>query len=142
MAFPAWRRARAPGPAATAPSTCSIFTRRCPSWPALPANDALDGRSLVSLLRNPDAPWQPTVSTYGRLNHAVRSDDFRYIRYEDGSEELYDHRVDPMEWTNLAADANYLEVKRKMKRWLPQVNVPGAPRQPAGKRTNKVAMPE
>ena len=108
----------------------------------LPANDALDGRSLVSLLRNPDAPWQPTVSTYGRLNHAVRSDDFRYIRYEDGSEELYDHRVDPMEWTNLAADANYLEVKRKMKRWLPQVNVPGAPRQPAGKRTNKVAMPE
>ena len=108
----------------------------------LPANDALDGHSLVSLLRNPDAPWQPTVSTYGRLNHAVRSGDFRYIRYEDGSEELYDHRVDPMEWTNLAADANYLEVKRKMKRWLPQVNVPGAPRQPAGKRTNKVAMPE
>jgi len=27
---------------------------------------------------------------------------WRYIRYEDGSEELYDHRVDPDEWTNLA----------------------------------------
>lgn len=108
----------------------------------LPVNDGLDGRSLVPLLRNPGAPWRPTVSTYGRFSHAVRSEDFRYIRYEDGAEELYDHRFDPMEWTNLAADANYREVKRELQRWLPSVNVPGAPRQPANQRTNKTAMPD
>ena len=109
---------------------------------ALPENEALDGRSLVPLLRNPKSPWQPTVSTHRRLNHAVRSDDFRYIRYEDGGEELYDHRVDPMEWTNLAEDSNYVLVKNELKSWLPKVNVPEAPLQPLGKQTNEVATPE
>jgi len=108
----------------------------------LPANAINDGRSLIPLLRNPDAPWQPTVTTYGRNNHAIRSDDMRYIRYADGSEELYDHRVDAMEWTNLAADSNYADVKRNLRQWFPKVNVPGAPRQSANRRTNTVAIPE
>ena len=101
----------------------------------------LDGQSLVPLLRNPEMPWQPTVTTHGRLNHAVRSELFRFIRYADGSEELYDHRVDPMEWTNLADDSNYAAVKRDLARWLPTSNVPEAPVQPTGNRTNEVAVP-
>jgi arylsulfatase A-like enzyme len=101
----------------------------------------LDGRSLVPLLRNPELPWQPTLTTHGRLNHAVRSEEFRYIRYADGSEELYDHRVDPMEWTNLAADESYAGAKRELSRWLPETNVPEAPVQPPGRRTNEVAVP-
>ena len=32
----------------------------------------------------------------------MRSENFRYIRYLDGSEEFYDHRNDPHEWFNLA----------------------------------------
>ena len=107
----------------------------------LEARGRLDGRSLVPLLRNPGLPWQPTVTTYGRLNHAVRSEDFRYIRYEDGSEELYDHLVDPMEWTNLAGDELYAETLRELAAWLPQTNAPEAPEQPAGRRTNEVAVP-
>ena len=105
------------------------------------APEGLDGRSLVPLLRNPERPWQPTVSTYGRLNHAVRSDDFRYIRYEDGGEELYDHRVDPMEWTNLAEDESYAHVKRDLAQWLPEHNAEDVPVQPADQRTNEVALP-
>jgi arylsulfatase A-like enzyme len=39
-----------------------------------------------------------------RYHHfAVRSERWRYIRYADGSEELYDHAADPEEWDNLAA---------------------------------------
>ena len=102
----------------------------------------LDGRSLVPLLRNPELPWQPAVTTHGRLNHAVRSDDFRYIRYADGTEELYDHRVDPMEWTNLAGDELYAAAKRKLSRWLPETNAPEAPVQPSDRRTNEVALPD
>lgn len=79
--------------------------------------------------------------THGRLNHAVRSEDFRYIRYADGSEELYDHRVDPMEWTNLAADELYAEVKRDLVEWLPVINAPERPEQPSDRRTNEVAVP-
>lgn len=107
----------------------------------LEAPEGLDGHSLVPLLRNPELPWRPTVTTHGRLNHAVRSEDFRYITYADGGEELYDHRVDPMEWTNLAADENYRNVKQDLKRWLPATNVPEAPVQPSGQRTNEVAIP-
>ncbi len=108
----------------------------------LDAPEGLDGRSLVPLLRNPELRWQPTVTTHGRLNHAVRSEDFRYIRYADGTEELYDHRVDPMEWTNLAADEHYQRIKEGLRHWLPSTNVPEAPVQPSGKRTNEVAVPD
>lgn len=105
------------------------------------APDGLDGRSLVPLLRNPELPWQPTVSTYGRRNHAVRSEHFRLIRYADDTEELYDHRVDAMEWTNLAKDPNYQEIKRQLAQWLPAQDAPEAPEQPADRRTNEVAIP-
>lgn len=103
--------------------------------------EGLDGTSIVPLLRNPELPWRPTVSTYGRLNHAVRSEDFRYIRYRDGSEELYDHRVDPMEWTNLAGDETYAPVKDELAQWLPDENASEAPEQPSDRRTNEVAIP-
>ncbi|MDE0110487.1 MAG: sulfatase [Bryobacterales bacterium] len=107
----------------------------------LDAAGELDGRSLVPLLRNPELPWRPAVMTHGRLNHAVRSEEFRYIHYADGSEELYDHRVDPMEWTNLADDELYAEVKRDMAAWLPATNAPERPEQPSDRRTNEVAVP-
>jgi hypothetical protein len=52
----------------------------------------------------------------------VRSERWRYIRYADGSEELYDHRSDPHEWTNLARDPRYEKEIAEHGRWLPKVN--------------------
>ena len=52
-------------------------------------------------------------------NHAVRSRDWRYIRYADGAEELYDHRVDQAERTNLAKDPQFADVKSRLARFLP-----------------------
>ena len=46
----------------------------------------------------------------GEGNHAVRTPRWRYIRYRDGSEELYDHQNDPWEWKNLASDPQYQNV--------------------------------
>lgn len=86
----------------------------------LPADDRCDGTSLVPLLRDPGAEWdRPAVMTYGRGNHAVRSERWRYIRYADGTEELYDHEVDPHEWTNLAGEARHADVMAEHRRWLP-----------------------
>ena len=65
--------------------------------------------------------------TYGRGNHAVRSERWRYIRYADGSEELYDHTRDPHEWTNLAGDPKHAAVIAQHKKWLPQKNAPPQP---------------
>jgi arylsulfatase A-like enzyme len=87
----------------------------------LEAPHRLEGRSLVPLMEDPEAEWnRPILTTYGRGNHAVRSERFRYIRYKDGSEELYDHRDDPHEWHNLADDPDYAEVKERLKQHLPE----------------------
>jgi len=86
----------------------------------LPPKEDLDGKSLVPLLKDPCRKWQPALMTMGRGNQAVRSDRWRYIRYSDGSEELYDHSKDPWEWTNLAAQPEYAEVLYEHKRWLPK----------------------
>jgi arylsulfatase A-like enzyme len=73
------------------------------------------------------------VTTRGRGNHAVRSQRWRYIRYQDGSEELYDHDADPNEWTNLAAHAasarRTAAVRAELRRALPATEAPDAPRQ-------------
>ena len=86
----------------------------------LPPKPDNDGESLVPLLKNPNAKReQPAVMTWQRGNHAVRTERWRYIRYYDGSEELYDHTTDPWEWKNLAGDPEYADVIAEHKRWLP-----------------------
>ncbi len=89
----------------------------------LPLRSELEGASLRPLLSNPSATWdRPVVTTYLHGNHAVRSERWRYIHYQDGGEELYDEQYDPQEWTNLAAKPEYAAIKRELSRWLPNVN--------------------
>ena len=91
----------------------------------IPLRPELEGVSLRPLLANAEAPWnRPAVCTYFRGNHAVRSERWRYIRYSDGGEELYDHNADPQEWTNLAGKPEYGVVKQELGRWIPTVNAP------------------
>lgn len=105
----------------------------------LPIGEHLDGISMVPLLKAPTQSWErPALTTHGRLNHAVRSNQYRLIRYKDGSEELYDHSQDPMEWKNLAEDPQYAEIKQQLARWFPSKNAPDAPHDPAlGKKRGK-----
>jgi arylsulfatase A-like enzyme len=89
----------------------------------------VEGPSIRSLLLDPGAKWdQPALTTYHRNNHAVRTEKWRYIRYADGGEELYDHSKDPYEWTNLAKDSSYREVMADLGRHMPTVNVAELPR--------------
>lgn len=94
----------------------------------LPARPGLEGRSLRPLLEDPAAPWdRPALTTFGPNNHSLRSERHRYIRYADGSEELYDHETDPGEHVNLAGAPGADAVVREMRRWLPEVNRPALP---------------
>jgi arylsulfatase A-like enzyme len=87
----------------------------------------LDGVSLVPLLRNTNAEWdRPALMTYQRGNHAVRDERWRYIRYADGTEELYDHDNDPTEWYNVAGDSKNAKVIKRLENWLPKTEaLPG-----------------
>ena len=89
----------------------------------LPKRKGLDGQSLMPLLRNPEVKWErPVVITHGLNNHAVQMGNWRYIRYRDGGQELYDHERDPNEWTNLALTPKYSPQKTELAKWLPSTN--------------------
>ncbi len=89
------------------------------------APDYVEGFSLVPQLKDPSTPIaQPAICTWGRGNYTVRDRDWRYIRYYDGSEELYSHAKDPNEWTNLANNPEYEQVKKRLAASLPTKDAP------------------
>lgn len=84
-----------------------------------------EGVSIRRLLADPKAPWDlPARTTYKFNNHTVRSEGWRYIRYANGDEELYDEANDPNEWTNLAAKPEFAARKAELAKFLPKNNAP------------------
>lgn len=94
----------------------------------LKARDGLEGISLTPQLQDSSAVRErPAITSHNQGNHGIRSERWRYIRYADGSEELYDLKNDPHEWTNLAADPKNAEITAQHRRWIPKIDVPPAP---------------
>jgi arylsulfatase A-like enzyme len=80
----------------------------------------LDGESIVPVLKNPSSKWNRNGFTYYGENYsAIRSERYRYIRYGDGSEELYDHNTDPYEHTNIAKQASMKKVIQELAKSIP-----------------------
>ncbi|MCL5742384.1 MAG: DUF4976 domain-containing protein, partial [Acidobacteria bacterium] len=82
----------------------------------------LEGQSFVPLLRDPDRAWKKAAFTQlvyeNRISgRSIRTDAYRYIRWEGdgGGEELYDHRTDPGEFTNLARSGKHEAALREMR---------------------------
>ena len=65
---------------------------------------------------------EPAITTWHYNNHAVRGPRWRYIRYRDGSEELYNHHEDPSEHNNVAAEPRYSKIKQRLAKYLPKNN--------------------
>jgi arylsulfatase A-like enzyme len=86
----------------------------------LRANPALQGKSLVPLMKDPARAWQTaSITSYGPDHISVRTEGWRYSRHPDG-EELYDETSDPNEWTNLAADPKFASKKQELAALLPR----------------------
>jgi choline-sulfatase len=91
---------------------------------SLEEREDLEGISLGPQLRNAnELRDRPAITSHNQGNHAIRSQRWRYIEYADGSQELYDLKSDPNEWTNLAKHAELLPIITEHRRWLPQVDV-------------------
>ena len=104
------------------PSLVDLAGFRVPSW--------LDGESIKPQLTDPSLSRTPVICSYGDGNTAIRTERWRYIRYEDGSEELYDHDTDPNEWNNLAIKAGFQKIKDDLKVMIPTNQHPGPKVQP------------
>ena len=85
----------------------------------------------------------PAITTHGFKNHTVRTEGWRYIRYANGDEELYDETADPLEYKNLATMADHATRKRELAKFLPKTDAAELPSAGAGgqkKKANKKGM--
>ena len=77
--------------------------------------DQLDGQSLVPLLRDPQKDSGRTALTFfDQGNVSIRDEQWRYIRYADGTDELYDMQSDPNEWINLVNNSKFETEKLRL----------------------------
>lgn len=97
----------------------------------LPKRADLDGLSLRPQLDNAKTKRAPAVSTYLPGNHAVITERWRYIRYRDGGEELYDRLADKQEFRNVAGEGRHAELKKTLARFMPAKEAPEAPERTA-----------
>jgi len=105
----------------------SVYPTLC-ALTGLPQPGHLEGHDLSPLLKDPKATREvPAITTHGFQNHTVRTQDWRYIRYANGDEELYDETADPLEYTNLAGKPEHAARKAELAKWLPKTNTPDLP---------------
>jgi len=105
---------------------------------SLPSLKGLSGRSLMPLMHQPmQSTDRAVLTTFDRGNYSVMSSRWHYIRYADGSEELYDLQADPHEWTNLGQDAKHAAMKQSLARHLPTEAETSRDKQPAPTRKAK-----
>jgi arylsulfatase A-like enzyme len=91
----------------------------------IPTPKHVEGSSIRALLEDPKASWErPALTTHHFRDHAVRDAGWRYIRYANGDEELYDEQADPHEWTNLALDPKFAAKKAELAKFLPAKDHP------------------
>ena len=91
----------------------------------LPENQHLDGVSLSHQIGDPTASRiRPAVTSSYFGNHSIRTRDWRLIVYDNGAEELYDHRNDPVEFHNLAESPAHQATRNELARWIPKNAVP------------------
>ncbi|MEY3369566.1 MAG: hypothetical protein RLZZ361_236 [Cyanobacteriota bacterium] len=86
----------------------------------LPALNDLDGYSLVNLMNHKEHKREmPVITVQDFGNYAIRNDNWKYIKYIDGSEELYKIDIDSNEFHNLAQIDKYQVYKNYFKKYIP-----------------------
>ena len=87
----------------------------------LPNRPDLDGTSLRPLLTKGSSDMDRSIiTTYDFADYSVRYQNWHYINYVDGSEELYDLVKDPNEWYNLSVNPEHKATVDMLEAMLPK----------------------
>ena len=80
-----------------------------------------EGHSLLPVLQDKKNSWPHFARTsFGPGNYAIVSEKYRYIQYNDGSSEFYDHRTDPHEWNNLIDSEEHQDLIQQHQQFIPK----------------------
>ena len=80
-----------------------------------------EGHSLVPLLKDVTSDWSHMARTsFGPGNYAITSEDYRFIQYNDGSEEFYDRSNDPQEWYNVIDNPAHEKIIQQHRNQIPK----------------------
>jgi len=90
------------------------------------AKPGVHGNSLLPILKDPSKPLDDVAITYLATvgSVGISGKDWRYIRYADKSEELYNIKEDPYEWDNLSNDPKYAQKLADFRKHIPTEFVP------------------
>ncbi|MEO1616306.1 MAG: sulfatase [Planctomycetota bacterium] len=99
------------------PTVCDLMEVETP--------EHCQGMSLLPVLENPEHTVRKaalTVHERGKSRQLLlRTDRYAYMKYQDGSEELYDMQADPLQVTNLANSESHQDVKSKLSEQLKEL---------------------
>ena len=90
------------------PTACEIA--------GLPIPSSVQGKSLLPIIAKPSSMVRNSALSFVKQGTSMRSKRWSYMRYADGSEELYDMAKDPKQFVNLAKSTEASEQMRKARK--------------------------
>ena len=98
-----------PGVSSSVVELVDMFPTAC-DLTGLPIPKSVQGTSLLPILKNPKASVKKTAFSFAGGGISMRTPNWSYMKYKDGSEELYDMKEDPKQFKNLARVPTYEKV--------------------------------
>ena len=75
-----------------------------------PIPKSVQGTSLVPVLNDPNKILNEAAFSYDGTHVSLRTDRWSYMRYFEGTEELYNMQADPNQFTNLASHPAHVKI--------------------------------
>ena len=104
-----------PGVSSSVVELIDMFPTACEAV-GLPIPQGVEGKSLLPVLENPEATVKEAAFSFVGKGTSMRTSKWAYVKYGDGSEELYDMKKDPKQFVNLAKSADHAETLRFLRK--------------------------